>query len=144
MLFDAVRMALNMKALEHGTNLIRMEIPLRSVDWSIDEVEPASDLGILDLRVEYSKDSIVCTGTLEASFETPCARCLEPASFRCSAGISRVYSSDTAVLEGEEDIDPILAEDDRLVILDAIREAVILSVPCKPLCRPDCPGICYN
>jgi len=120
-----------------------VEIPLRNVDWCISDVEPASDLGILDLLVEYSEKSVVCTGMLDALFETPCARCLEPAVFRSTAGISRVYTSDEAALE-EDDVDPIVVEDDCLVILDAIRESVILSVPSKPLCRPDCPGICYN
>jgi uncharacterized protein len=143
MRMNVPRMALDMKSMEHGTNRVRVEVPLRSIDWRIAEVEPAADVGILDLLVEYSEKSIVVTGMLDGQFMTPCARCLEPAVFRSTAGIRRVYTSDMASLE-EDDVDPIVVEDDCLVILDAVRESVILSIPCKPLCRPDCPGICYN
>lgn len=144
MRIDPVLLSVDMKSLERGTNRLRTEIPLREIDWRIDEVEPAAESGVLDLLVDYAEKTVACTGTLEAVFRTPCARCLEPAEFGISSGISRLYTSDAALREEQEDAEPLTVEDDLLSIADAVREAVILSVPSKPLCRPGCPGIGYN
>jgi len=143
MLVDPAAMTIDMKSITHGTSRILIQVPLGEVDWDIPDVKPAAEFGEMDLMVEYSERSIVCTGMLNAVFQIPCARCLAPAEFSSDAGISRVYTSDRRILD-EGEADPIIVKDDRLSILDAVRESVILSIPAKPLCRPDCPGICYN
>lgn len=140
---DPSGMTIDMKSVAHGTNTLLIQVPLMDVDWNMPDVEPAAELGEMDLMVEYSERSIVLTGTLHALFQTPCARCLAPAEFSSDAGISRLYTSDQRIL-AEGEAEPIVVEDDNLSILNAVRESVILSIPVKPLCRPDCPGICYN
>ena len=143
MRIDPAAMTIDMKSITHGRNSVLVEVPLMDVNWNIEDVQPAAELGEMELVVEYSERSIVCTGMLYAVFQTPCARCLAPAEFSSSAGISMVYTSDVRVLN-EGEAEPIIVQDDRLSILDAVRESIVLSIPLKPLCRPDCPGICYN
>ena len=142
-LLDPRLLTLDVKSLSMGMNTARISFPLQDVDWHIEDVKPSESEGVLDLCIDLGEKNIVCAGSLKADFLTPCARCLEPAVFQVTEAINRVYSSDARIVE-ETDAVPVELEDGGLVILDALREAVILSIPGKALCSPDCPGICYN
>ena len=143
MKLDTAAMTVDLKSLSMGMNSACVAFPLESVDWHLEGILPTAGEGVLDIQIDLGERNIVCTGSLEADFNIQCARCLEPARFPVTAEISRVYSSDYRILE-ETDAVPITVEDGGLVILDALREAIDLSIPSKPLCSPDCPGISYN
>jgi uncharacterized protein len=139
---DTSTLVLDLRSLSGGVNTGTFEIPMKNVDWSLDEVEPADDTGTLHLSVDLEEGTVTCIGRFDTSFSTACARCLKPVHFSVSEGILRKYtwvpdSSD------HEDIE-FIPDTGLLDLLDAVREAVVLSVPGKPLCSADCPGIDYN
>jgi uncharacterized protein len=74
-------------------------------------------------------------------FETPCARCLEPALFAVDAEVFRIFTQDPELAD-DLDTELVPRNEGAVSILDAVREAVILSVPGMPLCRTDCRGLC--
>jgi len=142
MIFDPEKLIVYLKSISGGLNTGTFIIPLKKINWDIEDVEPDDDEGILDLVINYEDEVILCTGKLSAVFRTPCARCLEPALFTISEDVSREYTWKPDPSDEQEK--EIISRFDELNIFNALREAVLLSIPGKPLCSPDCAGISYN
>ncbi len=142
MILDTENLIIDLKSLSRGINKGVFSIPLEKVEWNIEDVEPMDSPGTLELVVDYGDEAVLCSGWLDALFQTPCARCLEPSSFTISEEIYREYAwnPDPASDEQRE----VISQSGKLDILAAVREAILLSIPGKPLCSPDCTGICYN
>lgn len=141
MQFDTRDLVLDLASLRIGSNTGSFEIDLPAIAWGVDDVEPASPSGTLSLDVNYSERSVIVRGRLSAGFATTCARCLGRAVFAVTEDVFAAFSRDGGnTADGEM---ARLPRDGRsLQLLDAVKEAVILSVPGKPLCREDCRGLC--
>ena len=70
--------------------------------------------------------------------EGPCMRCLEPAAIDLEVEAREIDQNDTADSELRS---PYLHEDE-LDISRWAHDAVLLTVPARILCRPDCLGLC--
>jgi uncharacterized metal-binding protein YceD (DUF177 family) len=138
---DPVTLELDTASLAHGENRGSVEVDMMAVDWDLDEdMVPADEVGVLSLSIMARPMTWVVRGKLEAEFRTICSRCLRAADFPVTEEVYRIYSSDSRL--EEEEVVMLSGRDRYLSILDAVREAVILSVPGKPLCVPDCKGLC--
>lgn len=73
------------------------------------------------------------------SYITQCCRCLCEMRGVCECKIERVLSADPA--DGEED-GMIVYTDRKLDPTVTVLEELSMAVPSKPLCRPDCKGLC--
>jgi len=84
---------------------------------------------------------------LSAEVELICSRCLEafscPMSFTAEEEFLRVADmSDDSAVSSPEQSEEFTIDDRNIVDLgELIRQYVLLNLPMKPLCRPDCPGI---
>ena len=84
---------------------------------------------------------------LSAEVELKCSRCLEafscPMSFNAEEEFLPVADmSDDSALSSPEQPEEFTIDDRNIVDLsELIRQYVLLNLPMKPLCRPDCPGI---
>lgn len=142
MKLNPATLTVDMRYLSHGMNVVEIMIPIQGMNWNIDDVEPESSEGYLNLNLDYRSSSVVCTGFIDAVFRTPCARCLKPVLFDITEDINRTY-----VFGGRKELQPdteVVSDGGEFSVLNALREAVVLSMPGKPLCSPDCRGICYN
>ncbi len=99
----------------------------------------------VELTVSKSQDQLVCRGKARTSVKLECSRCLAEYEESLSSDLDFVIDL-AGNLEGTNSeeggyfvADPALAffEIDGLV-----REAIILSLPLKPLCSEDCKGLC--
>ena len=87
-------------------------------------------------------------GRFEGRFEVPCARCVDPVEIPLSAGFDLIFrpaAADTEATERsitapETEIGYYL--NDGLLLEDVLREQVLLSLPVRTLCKPDCKGLC--
>lgn len=87
-------------------------------------------------------------GDLTTSLQLPCGRCLEPVNENVAHHFDLLYrpqGSDS----GREELSVTAAEaevsyyqGDGILLEDALREQVLLSVPIRVLCREDCKGLC--
>lgn len=141
MQLDTRDLTLDISSLRTGSNTGSFEIDPACVDWRIEDVTPGSAPGTLDLDVNYTERSIIVRGRFRAEFATTCARCLDRAVFEVSEDVFTAYSKDGGG-DGDADLEKLPRGGRSLPLLDAVREAVILSVPGKPLCREDCRGLC--
>jgi uncharacterized protein len=102
----------------------------------------------LAVTVHKDRDRFRLVGTLEATLELPCSRCLEPFTVPVNAAFDLRYLPQSANTGGEEDEveeDDLTASfyrDDAIDLRQLIEEQFYLALPMKPLCRPDCKGLC--
>lgn len=107
----------------------------------------------LDLRLEAVMEGVLVSGTASAVTDADCARCLEPVSESVVAEVQELFGYDDAarhaavarqdadVADGAEGEAPRL-DGDLLDLEPVLRDAVVLALPLRPLCRPDCRGLC--
>ncbi len=86
------------------------------------------------LVAESMADSLSVTGTLTATWEGHCRRCLETARGTVDVDIQEVFERHPTEGETYE------LTDDRLDLEPMVREQVMLSLPLAPLCSEGCAG----
>jgi uncharacterized protein len=104
------------------------------------ETEIIKFCGPVKAKAEISKiaNAVTVYLTLHASIYTSCSRCLDEFESEFKKNIELNYPinpgsiGSSGVNKGELVIDPA----------PEIREEIILDYPFKPLCRPDCKGLC--
>jgi uncharacterized protein len=100
----------------------------------------------LDLRLESVMDGVLVTGTVTAPVSGECGRCLIAVNDTLTVPIQELFlypeaSADQGSGHGDEDELPQLLGD-LLDLTPTLRDAVVLALPLKPLCREDCQGLC--
>ena len=105
-------------------------------------------------RLTPADDEAFCLmGSLDASVETGCVRCLEAFVLKLHEPLDLLYRPHSAnvrpkkvkdeELELEEkDLAVSFYRDDKIDLSHMIREQVYLALPMKPLCNDGCRGLC--
>jgi uncharacterized protein len=104
----------------------------------------------LDLRLESVMEGVLVTGTVRASAEGECVRCLEPLRHEVAADFQELFTYPDAddrgrtaePVDGEEDEDRLFLEDGLFDLEPVLRDAVVLALPMQPVCRETCEGLC--
>ncbi|MGA9101939.1 YceD family protein [Aeromicrobium sp.] len=94
-----------------------------------------SDIAI-ELRLEAVMDGVLATGTASAQATGECVRCLDELDENLVVDFQELY------LYAEAGEDDLSLEDDLLDLEPVLRDAVVLALPFKPVCDPECPGLC--
>jgi uncharacterized protein len=119
-----VSVALDMEPLQFGGEAYAVEPSEAGA-----ALELQSTTGGLYLKLQFS-----------ATVVGPCYRCLEPARLRL-----KVHASEYQARAAEEAVDDLDCEylvDDQLDVDRWARDALVLALPGKILCRSDCAGLC--
>jgi uncharacterized protein len=101
-----------------------------------------------ELRKDAQKARLV--GRLKTTLEVDCGRCLEAFEIPVDAKFDLMFlpeSGGTPDGDGEKevqeaDVGVSYYKDDTINLGEVVREQFFLVLPMKPLCRPDCKGIC--
>jgi uncharacterized protein len=108
--------------------------------------------GRLACHVEIVDETTVhVRGTLAAAVGVQCGRCLEPYAFPVEQKLDLFYLPRLAERPQDEEEDVELDDHDIVVgyyegetldLGEVVREQLLLALPMKPLCRPECQGLC--
>lgn len=104
-------------------------------------IPESSDLE-LDLMLEAVMEGVLVSGKITGHAVGECVRCLEPVELDHSATIQELYAYPGRAEVDEEDDVRELLPDDVLDLEPVLRDAVVLTLPFKPVCDEDCPGLC--
>lgn len=117
-----------------------------------EELFRADELEVRNLRgsvlLTRLREDILLQGQLDGDVVLECSRCLDPYTEHLHMELELQFQPSVAVLTGEALPPP---EDDSVYLIDGhhildlagpIREQIILNQPMRPLCRPDCAGLC--
>lgn len=92
----------------------------------------------VELQATYLGGIYWLEGTVEGEAVLRCGRCLAEFRHPFRASFNEKYRQGPAREADEE----TLRDDNRLVLDERLREAVLLALPMRPLCREDCRGLC--
>ncbi len=104
-------------------------------------------------------DTYRLRGRLQARLALPCARCAEPFEFPVDTPVELRFVPGSAEKArpravavgddeeggdemGEDDPSIVIYDEPRIDLAQVAREQCYLAMPMKPLCRPDCQGLC--
>jgi uncharacterized protein len=87
-------------------------------------------------------------GRYAGEFHLPCARCVEPVPVSLASEFDLIFrpvgadstASERSISAHETEIG--YYQGDSLLLEDVLREQVLLSLPVRTLCKPDCKGLC--
>jgi len=141
--------------LEKESLQIHEAIAPGTIDYAVDisQVGAMPVDGQADLIVEHRGshefvNDIRLRARYSARFEVLCARCLDPVPVPLSGDFDLIFrpadadadSGERAITVDETEIG--YYEDSGLLLEDVVREQVLLSLPNRTLCTPDCKGLC--
>lgn len=93
-----------------------------------------------DFTCTNAGDLYVLTGKIRSSTAHQCSRCLAPVEIPLEVDVHEEFSR----LANQADEDIHCFYGDNIDIAEVLRENVILSLPAKILCSPDCRGLCLH
>lgn len=108
--------------------------------------------GILEIRASKSGPDVVVHGTLDATLNVPCARCLEPFDTDIHSDISVLYVPGSKMKDAgpggeieytleDAEADTLPYDGETVVLDDLVRDELLLGIPMIPLCSEACPGM---
>jgi DUF177 domain-containing protein len=99
------------------------------------------------IKLTRTNRSILVQGTLHTRVEAACARCLNGFECPLDLAVEEEYFPMTDVNSGiplpEPDEPGAFVIDEHMILdlTEAVRQYALMTIPMKPLCRQDCPGI---
>lgn len=105
-----------------------------TVDWQVEMAEVGPVVGV-EMLLENASGVLVARGEATTELQLACHRCLRQWSESLDVEVMEAFGFEGA--EGEYPLSGDIADLEPMV-----RDAVLLEVPLRPLCRDDCRGIC--
>ena len=93
----------------------------------------------LDLRLESVVEGVLVSGTVTGTVAGECVRCLDPVSQHLTVEVQELWTRGEPA-DAEDELPRL--DGDLLDLEPVLRDAVVLALPLRPLCRDDCPGLC--
>src|SRR5947207_5827992 len=108
--------------------------------------DPAWRLDRLQLQVNKDGDDVDVIGQIHAIVPQTCGRCTEGFESPVTADVDLRFAPKPARVDGAElgrdDLDTDFYVDDQIDLARVIETETTLALPMKPLCDPDCRGLC--
>jgi uncharacterized protein len=89
----------------------------------------------LDVRLESVHEGVLVTAEVDVVAEGECGRCLIDIALPVRVEFQELFAYHSGEAFEYE------VQDDHVDLESLIRDAVVLSLPFQPVCRPDCPGL---
>ena len=89
----------------------------------------------IDLRLEGLHDGVLVTAEVDTEAVGECVRCLDPVELPVEVEFQELFAY------SEDEAFDFAIRDDHVNLESVVRDAVVLSLPFQPVCRPDCPGL---
>ncbi|HLS26744.1 MAG TPA: DUF177 domain-containing protein [Beutenbergiaceae bacterium] len=100
----------------------------------------------LDLRLEAVMEGVLVTGVARAEASGECVRCLRPVAADVAVDATELFvypgerHPEADDLGADETLPEVRA--DAIDMESTVIDAVVTSLPLRPLCDPGCPGLC--
>jgi uncharacterized protein len=120
-------------------------VPVDCESVTLGGLEYTSPTSVVDatLRLQPTGDGLYMRLRFACELNGPCQRCLEPATVNVKVDATEYHQH---VREGDDaDNEELVSDylhDNQLDVATWAREAMVLAVPSKILCREDCAGLC--
>jgi uncharacterized protein len=89
------------------------------------------------LLLESLLEGLLAIGNVRGGMVLSCARCLRPSAAPFDLAVNELFVAGATDADDEYPL-----TEDNIDLEPMLRDAVVLSMPFAPLCRPDCLGLC--
>lgn len=120
-----------------------------SSSYQVDETIGKEGISHVKGEVALSRTGrgIMVKATMTAHVTDTCSRCLNPADCTVNFDVTEEFLPEAIVSAGASrtgnfDTSTIINENNVLDLSEVIRQYALLAAPTKPLCRPECAGLC--
>jgi uncharacterized protein len=140
-------MRIELANLEHGKRdfaHVYQPAEVGSLDERVSVVEPVSVTG----NVRIAGAEVFVNGHIETRAQVECDRCLQQvetpvkADFELQYIGGNEYASSEAAELTEDDMSVSVFDGKAIDVDEIVKEQILLAVPTRMLCRPDCKGLC--
>ena len=101
----------------------------------------AGESMLIEFKAESVSDGVLISGQVKSKAKGECGRCLDEIERDVSEEFRELFLYESR--KGEDEEDELFALDGDIADIEtAIRDAVVLTMPINPLCKPDCKGLC--
>jgi uncharacterized protein len=140
MLKEDAQLTLDPKRSAEKKEALEGTLPLESLDLPAEVL--GSPIGEIHYKLGFGKDGenyVFIQGEIETALTLECQRCLKPIEHKVKSEfcLSPVKNSSEAEALPER-YDPVLAEGEKLTLLQIVEEELILSLPLVPLHETEC------
>lgn len=102
---------------------------------------------VLDAQLTSMEDGVLARGRADVHIHGRCVRCLRDLDEDRTIAFDELYylpqAAEAQAAEGDEEAaDLFLVGETDLDLEPALRDALVPALPFRPLCRPDCAGLC--
>ncbi len=113
----------------------RLEIELRGDLFVFTEV-------LVEGQATNVGGKIYIKGSIEAIAGLACSRCLASFNIPITTVFEETYYAADGIDEGDPDDTGRIYSGEQIDLRDVIIESLVLALPMKAVCRPDCHGLC--
>ena len=111
--------------------------------FEFDKLKVSDDLELRNfsglLNAARTPQGLLFTGNFSGKTMLECARCLKSFEQQLSWNMTELYAFNE---KSVSDSGLIVPEDAQIDLRPLIREYALLEVPIRPICKPDCKGLC--
>jgi uncharacterized protein len=126
---------INLRHLERKSVVLEGELTAEDLELvALDDLIQLAGPVEYDLEAEQLDDGILVQGSLRAQFDCECGRCLKKFTWELELDGWACHLP----LEGEE---AVTVNNDSVDLTPFLREDILLELPQRPLCKPDCAGL---
>lgn len=115
----------------------------RDIHFDLPDLHIPPDFSVMDftgmVRISRTPQGLLLQGEFQGSTRLECVRCLEGFTQNLQTSFSELYAFDERSLS---DSGLLVPEDGIIDLAPLVREYLMLEEPIKPLCKPDCRGLC--
>jgi len=136
-------MLININEIKNGDKL---EFPLLKNELDISELE---EMALCRFVLTKSKTKVRIKGNVLFKLNITCARCLGVVTKQFDEKVDCIFErKSSCIIKGEEveltttDTEKYYYAGDEVDITPLVRDTILLAIPIKALCIPDCRGLC--
>ncbi len=101
------------------------------------------------IRLIHTTEGVLVSGQLHTEVELSCSRCLESSSTAVDFTLEEEFhptidistGAKLPLLDGEDEA-TLIDGQHMIDLLEVMRQDILLALPSRPVCRPDCAGLC--
>jgi uncharacterized protein len=110
-------------------------------DFTNIHIQPDLDLTKLQgtVRIARTPQGLLVLGKFTAAIASECVRCLTNFEQELCIELNELYAFSSRMVT-ESGL--VLPEDGNIDLAPVIREYLLIEIPIRPLCKPDCKGLC--
>lgn len=131
------------KSTAQYSERLKLAEPVNAADYGYPELELVDNLQFQGV-IENAAPFLELHGQAIAKLQQTCSRCLANFEQEFIVEIAEAFTNKQEALSPDDAYEVAFFSGDEIDIAPALLRSLLLELPMRPLCRPDCQGLCPN